>query len=343
MKPRNAALLLATLLLLATAPGARAQGATAVQPGPWKFTSTAGLTLTQSSFSNNWHGGDKGSIVWVLNGDAKAERQFSTRYNLSNVLQVAYGQTSRQAADPADPSRLIWAAPDKTTDLIAFESTSRWTLHRFVDPYLALRAESQFSDRSNPLGAISFNPIKLKESAGVARVLVKTEDREAISRLGFGFRQTLAKSIVDPVTLAKESFTSNDGGIEWNTTATWPMLEKRVVYKGSLLVFKPVFYSKADALDLFDAAAIAFDPTREPVADFWKSTDVDFLNTFTAGITKHLSVSLLAQLRYDKFDSAANVDNALALGVLVPEIDKNVRKAGQFKETLAIGLTVQLF
>lgn len=340
---RSAPRTLLCAIVLLCAPVARAQDAKPIEPGPWKFGSTAGLTLTQSSFSSNWAGGDKGSLVWVLNGDARAERQFSTRFNLTNTLQLAYGQTSRQSADPADPSKLVWGTPDKTTDLIAFESTGRWTLQSLVDPYLAFRAESQFSDRSNPLGAITLNPIKLKESAGVARVLLKAEDREAITRVGFGFRQTLAKTIVDPATLARESFTSNDGGIEWNTTATYPMLEKKVIYKGSLLVFKPLFYSKADALDAFDAAAIAADPTREPVTDFWKSADVNFLNTFTAGIAKHLSVALLAHLVYDKFDSAANVDNAQPLATQIPEIDKNIRKAGQFKQTLSIALTYQLF
>lgn len=330
-------------LVLLGAGVARAEDAKPAEPGPWKYTAAAGLTLTQSSFSSNWAGGDKGSIVWVLNGDLRAERQFSTRYNLTNTLQLAYGQTSAQTVDPADPSRRVWDTPDKTTDLIAFESTSRWTLRALVDPYVAFRAESQFSDRSNPLGAISFNPIKLKESAGVARVLLKAEDREAITRVGFGFRQTLAKTIVDPVTLAKESFSSNDGGIEWNTTATYPLLEKKVIYKGSLLVFKPVFYSRADALDVFDVTARAADPTREAVAEFWKATDVNFLNTFTAGITKHLSVALLAHLVYDKFDSAANVDNAQPLANQVPEIDRNIRKAGQFKQTLSIALTYQLF
>jgi hypothetical protein len=333
---------LGALIILSSAP-VLAQDSLVIQSTPWTFGCTAGLTLTESSFSSNWAGGDRGSIVWVLNSDLKAERQFGPRYNLSNILQVAYGQTSRQGTDPNDPSRLVWDVPDKTTDLLAFESTSRWTLQTFVDPYVAFRAESQFSDRSNPLAAIRFNPIKLKESAGVARVLRKTEDREAITRVGFGFRQTLGKTIVDPATLAKESFTSNDGGVEWNTTTPWPMLDKKVLYKGSLLVFKPVFYSRADALEAFDAAAIAADPSREPVADFWKSPDVNFQNTFTAGITKRLSVALLAQLVYDKFDSAANVDGTIPLAVLVPDIDKNVRKAGQFKQTLALGLTYTLF
>jgi hypothetical protein len=121
------------------------------------------------------------------------------------------------------------------------------------------------------------------------------------------------------------------------------MLEKKVIYRGSLLVFMPVFYSKSDDLKTFDQAAIAADPTRGPVAGYWKDPDVNFMNTFTASITSHLAVGLVAQLVYDKFDTAANVDNTLPPSVLVPEIDKNVRKVGQFKQTLNVALKYQLF
>src|SRR5262245_16955969 len=331
------------LLGLLMAARVDAQQDSTLIPGPWKYSSAVGLTLTESAYTTNWAGGDQGTIVWVLNNDLRAERQVSPRYNVSNVLQVAYGQTAEQRSDPADPSRIAWTSPDKTTDLIAFESISRWTLRAFADPYFSLRAETQFSDESSPLGSITLNPIKLKEAAGLARVLAKAQDRELITRFGVGMRQTFGKSFVDPVTLAKASFSSNDGGFEWNTTAVWPMLQKKVIYRGSLLVFLPVFYSKSDALTTFDAAAIAADPTRRPVADYWKDPDVNFLNTFTADITKHLAVGLVAQLIYDKFDTAANVDNSLPLSILVPEIDKNVRKVGQFKQTLNVSLKYQLF
>jgi hypothetical protein len=332
-----------SVLALFAASRADAQKDSVYAAGPWKYTSAVGLTLTESAYTSNWAGGDKGTIIWVLNSDLRAERQFSPSYNQSNVLQLAYGQTSQQKADPADPSRIAWSSPDKTTDLIALESVSRWTLRGFADPYFSLRGESQFSDESNPLGSITLNPIKLKEAAGLARVLAKSEDRELITRVGVGMRQTFGKSFVDPVTLAKASFTSNDGGFEWNTTAVWPLLEKKVTYRASLLVFLPVFYSKSDALTIFDAAAIAVDPTRRPVADYWQDPDVNFLNTFTAAITKHLEVGLVAQLVYDKFDTAANVDNSLPLAVLIPEIDKNVRKVGQFKQTLNVTIRYQLF
>ncbi len=346
MSARPLAALFATLLLVATT--ARADAPKPAEPGPWKFGAVTLLNLTQSSFSTNWKGGDKGSIVWVLGAELAAERQFTPRYNLQNSLHAAYGQTTRQVADAADAHHYTWDSPDKTTDLLSFESNSRWTLNTFVDPYFSFAAETQFADQSSPIGTIRFNPIKLKEAAGVARVLQKTESAELLTRFGFGFRQTLAKAWVDPVLRNQRSFTSQDGGFEWQTTATQPMLEKKVLYKGRLLVFQPVFYSKSSDLETVDRAVVDYvqatpGATRESVRDFWRAPDVGFQNEFTAQITKIVGVSLYAEFVYDKFDAAANVDPTLAPADALRELDRNTRKAGQYKQTLALAVTYRLF
>lgn len=313
----------------------------------WKFGAVIGANLSQSSFSDNWKGGDRGSFVWVANSDLTLERQFTARFNLSNKLQAAYGQTARQVPDPNDPRARVWDRPQKSTDLLALETVGRFTLDKFLDPFFSFRGETQFVDESSPIGKIRFNPVTLKETAGVARVFEKTEDREAISRIGFGFRQTFATSFTDPIAKTKESFTAQDGGIDWQTTVTRPILKKRILYKGSLGVFKPFFYSKSDDLKAFDAmadsAAAANGTAHGAIADFWKAVDVNAQSTWTAQITKLLSVNLFAQWVYDKFDAAANVDLAQPFDVLSAELDRNTRKRGQFKETLAIGLTYRLF
>lgn len=337
-----AALLVASLFTLAGG-NAHADAPAPVEPGPWKFKTTLGLNLSQSSFSSNWYGGDKGSIVWVVGTSSSAERQFSTRFNSTNTLALSFGQTTRQIPDGASPGKLVWDTPDKTTDQILFESVERFTLGSFADPYAAVRVESQFQDQSNPIGTIPLNPIKVKESAGLARVLEKTEDRETITRLGLGFRQTFGRTFVDAITKEKQSFSSNDGGIEWQTTMTRPIMDKKVLYKGQLLVFQPVFFSNSSALEAFDTEARTADPTREAVADFWKATDIEFQNSFSAQITKSVGVNLFAQFRYDKFDSAAQVDNTQPLPARLAEIDRNIRKAGQFKEVLSLALTYRLF
>lgn len=345
----HARLLGATLLLAAIAPAAFA--ADPPVPGPWAYGVIGGLTLGQSAFSDNWSGGDKGTINWVLNANLEAKRQLTAKFNIANALQLAYGQTSTQGSDPSDPGRKVWSTPDKTSDLILFESVGRFTLQSFVDPYLSFRLDSQFVDESDPVGSINFNPVKLTETAGVARVLhCGRQDstgckEEWIARAGFGFRQTMASSFTDATGDATERFTTNDGGLEFASTAKYPMANDRVVYQGNLNIFYPVFFSLSDELEEFDRIARDADPAREAVADFWKSPDVNFQNTFTSAITSWLNVSLFAQWVYDKFDAATNVavdgveGDAAALQLLQAEVDGGIRKAGQFKQTLGIGLS----
>jgi Protein of unknown function (DUF3078) len=326
---------------------------TIIPPGPWDFGATIGANLAQSAFSSNWAGGDQGSFVWVGHVDLSAERQFNTTFNWANTLQLAYGQTANQVADPDNPNENTWESPDKTTDLIQLESTARFTLQRHFDPYAALRVESQFLDKTDPRGALHFNPFRLKESAGIARVFEKTEERELISRVGLALRQNIGRSFVggfDPITMEPiagldidtETSVGNDGGFEWQTDMKWPILEDRVLYKGQLLVYVPVFYSQADELEDFDRFALATDPTRDEIADFWQYPDVNFQNGFTTQITKVLSVDLFLQWIYNRFDEATQVPSPEEMPQLVL-VDRGVRKAGQFKQVLSIALSYTMF
>jgi hypothetical protein len=329
---------LVILALSALAGPVRAEDET--PPGPWSFGAIVGLNLSQSAFSNNWAGGDQGSITWALKSDLKAERQLNESFHWSNTLQLAFGQTAKQATTASGKKR--WDTPDKTTDLIQFESLARFTLHKWVDPYVGGRLDSQFLDQSDAFDrTLTFNPVRLKETAGLARVFEKTETTELISRVGFGFRQTLAKSFTDDTgaTDGTESVTTNDGGFEFQTNATYPLAGGKIQYKGEILVFLPLFYSQSDELEEYDALALAADASHEAVADFWKSPDVNFQNTFDAKLTSWLSVNLYAQLIYDKFDASTEVDPMLPLAGVDSKVRSGIRKSGQFKQTLALALS----
>lgn len=330
----------ASLALLALAlPSAPVRAADDVEPGPWQFGAIVGLNLSQSAFSDNWAGGDQGSINWVLKSDLNAQRQFNESMHWSNDLQLAYGQTATQTVDSGERR---WDKPDKTTDLIQFESLARFTLHGVADPYLGFRLESQFLDKSDPAGRVrKLNPIRLKESGGAARVFEKTETTELISRIGFGFRQNIGRAFTDSTGLADDSegFSTTDGGFEFQTNATYPLAGEKIQYKGEVLVFWPLFFSGSDDLKTYDALAVAMDPNHEAVADFWKTPDVNFQSTFDAKITSWMSVNLYAQLIYDKFDAATNVDPTQAFSVLDAAVQEGIRKSGQFKQTLALALS----
>ncbi len=337
---RALCLLLAVAL---SAPAAVLASDEPLEPGPWNYGAVVGLNLNQSAFSDNWAGGDNGTISWVLNADLEAKRQFSEKFNWSNELHLAYGQTSTQKADASGKKN--WSRPDKTTDLIQFESVGRWTLSLWLDPYLALRLDSQFLDQSDPLGDLMFNPVKVAETAGVAHAFLEEEEREVISRLGFGFRQSFARQFSDDVGDETERFVTNDGGFEFQTDAKMPMADDRVLYEGKLQVFWPVFYDKSGDLEDFDALALASDPTREEVQDFWKTPDVNFQNTFTSEITSWLDVNLYVQWVYDQYDAATDVviegadSDSDVLAKAIRTVDGAVRKSGQFKQTLGVGLT----
>ena len=313
-------------------------------PGPWKFTGVATLNLSQSAYSSNWNGGDQGNWVWVSRFDGAAERQLSRHFNTLNTLVLAYGQTGRQQIDPADPRQRVWEAPSKTSDQITFESVGRFTYQAFADPYFAFRLDTQFLDQSQPNGSLTLNPLRLKLSAGLAKVLLHDADRDVITRFGLGARTTMGRVYTEVrPSIATASYTNDDAGLEWVTTATLPLLSKRVLYKGRLGLFQAFVYSQANALKDYDVIAAAADNTHRPIADDWKATDLNFENTFSAKITANLGVELTAQLFYNKYDSSGNVDTKLLPAVLIPQVERNVRRAGQLRETFAIALAYRLF
>lgn len=267
---------------------------------PWTLSMDANLTLTQNAYSDNWVGGEAGAISWAFNSNSLAEKQLTTWIRTKNTLKLMFGQTHNQDVETKD-----WAKPVKSTDLIDFESVFRFTLGSFVDPFAALRIETQFLDQSDPGKDRYVNPVKITESFGVARVLVKEEKREWTVRLGGGIRQYINRDVLDVDSGVRETETANDYGATFDSEFKTPLAGDRISFSSKLTVFKAVHYSEKDALEGL------------PEEDYWKAPDINWENIFTAGITKYLMVNLYMQLLYDK------------------EIDKT----GRFKQTLSLGLT----
>jgi len=308
--------------------------------GRWYPELEAGLALTQGTFSDNWYGGDKGSIVWSLIANGTLESQMSKKANWRNTLKLAFGQTHQQRSDSAGAR--YWEAPEKSTDLIELESLLRLTLGGFVDPFAAFNFQSQFQDASDPAGrSLSFNPLQFRESAGIARQILETEDRNLLSRIGFAFRQNVRKSFTgaSPST-STESESTLDGGIEWVTDYRSEVLQKRISWTSKLTVYQPVFYSgKTDLQDLSQSYLLSQDIDSE-VATLSTRIGSDWENIFTSQITKVISVSLYVRWIYDAFDNSVKPLPADGGGLTNPEVIRAaVRKAGQFKETLSLGIT----
>ncbi|MBI5266305.1 MAG: DUF3078 domain-containing protein [candidate division Zixibacteria bacterium] len=293
--------MLAAGLVLAVGTGSIAQEAPKapiVKDSSWRITVTAGLTATQTAYSSNWAGGEAGSFSWAFTSLTQAGKQLSSKANSANVLKLAFGQTLSQQRQP--DGTLHWTAPQKSTDLIDFESVFRFTLQKFVDPYLALRAESEFFDGSVPGIKRYLSPLKTTESGGILKVF-RDDPKKLVfkSRLGFALRQISTKDVIDTLLNTKWN-TTNDGGIESVTDLT-AQLRSNLGYTTKLTLYKALFFSKS----------------KEALTNNWKSPDMNWEHLLSASITKYLQTTLYFQMLYDK------------------EIDADVR----IKETLGLGLS----
>lgn len=277
------------------------------EPTGWIKTFDLALNVTQSAYSNNWEGGEQGNLIWVAQANGMFEKQVSPKLNWKSTIKLAFGQTHTQYIEE-NTDEEKWAKPVKSTDKIDIESVARFTLEWHLDPYLAVRFESQFLDASVPDVKRYLNPKLITFSAGVARKMWhRPEKDELITRFGLAVRELITEDIPDPNIKATEVNTATDGGLE-SVTDFNVVLGEKVGLTSKLTLFKAFFYSEKD------------DFKGLPEEDYWKAVDVNFENTLTVAVAKYLQVSFYMQLLYDK------------------EIDL----AGRFKETLALGLTYKM-
>ncbi len=326
------------LLAVLMGPHARAQEEPApIAVGEWRRAGKIGVNLLQSYYTENWKGGDKGSVVWAANLDYRAETQLSAHWNWRNDLNLAFGQTHQQERDATGD--LYWQEPDKTTDQIKFETLFRYGLHGW-DPYFAVRFESQFLDETDPWDrGITFNPLTFNESVGISRVLVNQADRQLLSRLGFSLRQNSRQVfLAAPPDDATERLSSHDGGLELILDYQDKILDDRVEYTSKFTAYKAFFYSAKGDLDDVSGDDLVAAGLPEDVADYSLVTDLDWENTFVTAITRLINVQFYLRWSYDKYDNsvAPKVEN----GALTNPgyVDAAIRKAGQLKQTMSIGL-----
>ena len=268
----------------------------------WKKSLIIDATTTQTSYSDSWVGGEAGSVNWVSNLNSSAEKQLKEWFDFRSTLKLSFGQTITQDAETKN-----WSKPRKSTDLIDWENVGRFTLHKFVDPYAAFRLETQFVDASVDAKKRFFSPLRLTESAGVARKFYERENDHVTSRLGLALRQTMKSVIIDSLALTVEDSTLTDGGLESVTDVVLALSEK-LHYTGKLTVYKAFIFSEKDK------------GKGTPFEDDWKAIDVNWENIISASISKIITVNFYTQLLYDK----------------------EVSKKGRFKETLGIGFVFKM-
>jgi len=335
----------ALVLLLAAGRAGAAEGEQRVlELGKYYKSAETGLNVTQSAYSDNWRGGDRGSLVWTWNFNGSLESQLNAKTNWLSQLKLAFGQTHQQSGQPGARN---WDKPEKSTDLVDLESILRFTLGGYVDPFVSGRLESQFLDASDAHGRNLFlNPLQFKESAGIARQFIGEEERSLLSRLGFTLRQSRRSVYTDTddsdgLADGTSSEGTTDGGLEFITDYKTRILEEKVAWTAKLGFYQPLFFSGKSDLEAAELAAAGLDPD---LADFSTALDIDWENIFSAAITKHLAVNLYLRWAYDRYDNSVKPELGEAGELLNAEaVGAAVRKAGQFKQTLSLGFNYRLF
>ncbi|MCB1059871.1 MAG: DUF3078 domain-containing protein [Calditrichaeota bacterium] len=271
------------------------------EPGPWKSEISTGILTTQSSYSDNWTGGEAGSINWIAFYNASAKRQLSRNWYNQHDLKLSFGQTHIQDKETKD-----WQSPTKSEDKIRYDAILRLTKGWFADPYFAFTLESQFLDASSPYTSRYVNPMELTESSGLARTIVEVPDKTLLTtRLGLGLRERFTR-FDDPAdtlsaTPATLSETTVDGGVEWVTDLLLGNAASKYSFDSKLTVFQALFNSKSD----------------EAVNDYWKTADINWDNIFRVKVSSIINVGLAWQLLYDKeIDLGGRLKQALSVGLV---------------------------
>lgn len=304
--------------------------------GRWYPGLDWGLNLLQTSYTKNWSGGDKSSVSWSTKFIGTLENQFHTDWNWMNRLKLAFGQQHLQDDDRN------WLKPEKTDDEIDFESLLRWQRYSPWDPYVSFRFLSQFVDQRDPYGRdLYLNPLDFRESIGISRMFIGKETNFLLFRFGFMARQLSRRTFLsdDPHDETTERATSDDYGLELRVDYRTPILSSRVDWLSRLTVYQPLWYSGSDELDRITDADRDTYGLDDDISDYATVVNVDWENTFTTKITKVIAIRLELRWIYEKYDNSVlplfdddgNLENGGAVAGAV-------RKGGQFKELLSLGL-----
>ncbi|MCF7912756.1 MAG: DUF481 domain-containing protein [Candidatus Cloacimonetes bacterium] len=240
----------------------------------WKKTGNFSLMLSQSYYSDNWTGTEIGNVAWSASFNFIMEKQLNAMLYDKNTLIMSFGQTHNQIRDEAGD--LYWEKPTISTDLIDYENMLSFTLHKFVDPYLAFRWESFFVDESDSLETFYINPNTLTFSLGARKDLIKKDKQNLEMRLGAAYKNILNQnSAID---------SKSNAGAEM-VLAYWYVL--------------PAESGKFDSsLRLYQAVLSSED--EDDVSDNWKALDVEFKNTLTFKLSSYIGLKLYLEMLYDK-------------------------------------------
>lgn len=252
----------------------------------WEFEKQASITLSQSTYSDNWAGDEMSNVSWMGSLNMSLNRQYNEWMIHNNSLKMAFGQTHKQEIDANGDKR--WQAPTISTDKIDAESLLRITLQSFVDPYAAARFQSKFLDQAQKAqnNTRIINPMLFSESIGAIRTFIDQENTKLNGRLGATFRQNVNRSQITDVTdpnLPKETLTVYDGGLE-------------LISEFKQNFSAPLASNFASKLEVYQALV----NSESGDDDKWKAPVMSWENTLTTKLFGIVSANFLFELRYNK-------------------------------------------
>lgn len=271
-------------------------------PKNWLSNILIGLDANQLSFNSNWRGGGKGSFTWKVY--SKIEMAFQKKkYKWTNKVYTAFGQISVQ-------EEKHWQAPEKSSDIIDYDSVIQFTLEKFIDPYISVSMNTQFKPGYDPRSGLLVskfaNPLQLSQSAGIAKNMFKREKVQVTTRVGYSAKEFIAtdKSLRKRWTGDESRGVKIDGGIEW-LTETKTELKPGMQWNGKLKLFQAIVSSIAEEKD----------PQKN-----WRKLDVHWEQTVTFKLSQYVLFNLLMKFIYDRDTS----------------------KGGQFLESASLGISYKL-
>jgi hypothetical protein len=247
----------------------------------WKFSSVAGLNLSQVSFKD-WASGGDNTLAYGLWATGSA-LQTGEHTRWLNSIKANFGQ-----------ARVGDQELRKTDDELYFESVLIYLLGTTMNPYGSFTLRTQFfpgytyfNDKPRVQISQFFDPAYLSQSVGVAF----TPTPIITTRLGVGVREVLSSTYGyanDPGTVAFEK-SRIQGGMESVTDLKWAFAEN-MVFTSRLEMFAP--------LSQFDKVIVRND------------------NTIAAKVNQYITMNLNVQLVNDvNVSPRTQVKQALALGI----------------------------
>ncbi|MGM0443515.1 MAG: DUF3078 domain-containing protein, partial [Fibrobacterota bacterium] len=259
------------------------------------------LNLSQSYYSDNWDGNELGAISWIIDIIADADADLNDLLRNENTLKLAFGQSRFQNDDDS------WQKFRKSTDNIEYESILLFDIEKYLEPYAAVKARSQFLDEAAPVEEdaelvdpqydLHINPLEVTESFGLSRRIISEENSSLTGRFGGGFKQLYERlSLQDDGTY--DDVLTNDAGLELAAKYDGS-------FRGDMIDYRSEFF-------LYAALASSSDEGDED----WKYPDLTWDNTVNFNINSFLHVRFTMQMLYDRnIDSDLRFTENLSVGI----------------------------